>query len=628
MNHRLLLYWIFLTVCFSSFPQQAVDFTSGNIDIAIDPYKETIKGSVVYEFETSLKGDSIMIDARDLTIMSVKINGKKTDYNYDGNQLIVFKRYRANKSYSLKIFYKAQPKKAVYFLGWHDQISGNNQVWTQGQGKYSSHWVPSFDDMSEKLVFDLRIAFNKDYELVANGILSETEIKDSVKTWRYSMKDPMSSYLLAFAAGPYQSKIIHSSSGIPIQQYIYTDQASKFEPTYRYTPAIMDFLEDEIGVAYPWQNYKQLPVRDFLYAGMENTGTTIFSDGYLIDSLAFSDRNYVEINAHEMAHQWFGNMVTEFGAEDHWLHEGFATYYSLLARGEVFGEDFYYWELFEMAKRLDEGKAEALTDPSASSLTFYEKGAWALVILRDRVGDTAFRAGVQKFLKDYAFKNAGIDDFIQSLQPHTEYDLGVFEEEWLQAVEFPSATAINYLKENNKGIRDWLLLRRELTTSAEANEVIIKRYWNELTPLELKKKILSKFTKSLSTDFIKELFETGEPELRKMLAVQLERIAPELKSEFESLLDDDSYISRENALFKLWIYFPASRSEYLDRTRGIVGLPNYNIRILWLFLAILTQEYETPEARATYKEELFGYTSPGVRLRDQAECFFGDYRGL
>ncbi|MEN8800347.1 MAG: M1 family peptidase, partial [Flavobacteriaceae bacterium] len=246
MKHHLLLYWVFLAVFSSGFAQQGVDFISGTIDITVDPYKEFIKGSVGYTFETSLKGDSIVIDARDLTITSVKINGKKTDHNYDGKQLMVYKKYRANKSYRLKIVYEAYPKKAVYFLGWDDKIPGNNQVWTQGQGKYSSHWVPSFDDMSEKLVFDLQIAFNKEYELAANGQLVGTGIQDSIKTWKYSMKDPMSSYLLAFAAGSYQSEIIHSSSGIPIQQFYYTDRAEVLEPTYRYTKEIMDFLEDEI----------------------------------------------------------------------------------------------------------------------------------------------------------------------------------------------------------------------------------------------------------------------------------------------------------------------------------------------------------------------------------------------
>ena len=109
----------------------------------------------------------------------------------------------------------------------------------------------------------------------------------------------MSSYLLAFAAGSYESDTIISGSGTPIILYSYPDTVNRKEPTYRYTAEIMDLLEKEIGVAYPWQNYKQVPVRDFLYAGMENTGTTIFSDGYYIDSIAFIDKNYVDVNAHE-----------------------------------------------------------------------------------------------------------------------------------------------------------------------------------------------------------------------------------------------------------------------------------------------------------------------------------------
>ncbi|MGB5236321.1 MAG: M1 family metallopeptidase, partial [Flavobacteriaceae bacterium] len=457
MKYRFALYWCFFLVFTTSFSQQGVDFISGSIDISIDPYQEFIKGSVRYGFKTSNKADSIVVDARELNILNVRVNKKNANFRYDGNRLVVYKNIKANRSYNLKIDYEANPNKAVYFIGWDDEDPYNNQVWTQGQGKYSSHWVPGFDDMSEKLVFDLQISFNKDYEVIANGKLIESQVSDSIKTWHYAMEYPMSSYLLAFAAGSYQSQITQSLSGIPIQQYIYTDRVDDYEPTFRYSKEIMDFLEAEISVPYPWQNYKQLPARDFLYAGMENTGTTIFSDGYLIDSLAFSDKNYVDVNAHEMAHQWFGNLVTEFGAKDHWLHEGFATYYSLLAQKEIFGEDHYYWKLFEMAERLKDGKGEALIDPSASSLTFYEKGAWALVILRDRVGDIAFRKGIQSFLETYAFSNAGIADFIKSLQAYTPYELSYFEAEWLQAVDFPADIVINFLKENNASIRQWLV---------------------------------------------------------------------------------------------------------------------------------------------------------------------------
>src|SRR5690606_32240713 len=163
----------------------------------------------------------------------------------------------------------------------------------------------------EKVEYDMDISFDKTYQVIANGTLVATKELNGVKKWSYNMDRPMSSYLLAFAIGDYHMKEIESSTGVPMNLYFYPSDSTKVEPTYRFTTKIFNFLEKEIGVPYPWQNYKQIPVRDFLYAGMENTGATIFSDSYVMDSIAFKDRNYVNVNAHEMAHQWFGNLVTE-----------------------------------------------------------------------------------------------------------------------------------------------------------------------------------------------------------------------------------------------------------------------------------------------------------------------------
>src|SRR5699024_379085 len=121
-------------------------------------------------------------------------------------------------------------------------------------------------------------------------------------------------------------------------------------------------------------------------------------------------------NAHELAHQWFGDLVTEKSSKSHWLQEGFATYYALLAEKEIFGEEDYYFKLYKSAEQLkaqsDKGQGRALTDPEAGSLTFYQKGAWALHILREKIGDKAFRTGVQNYLETYKFKNADTNDFI------------------------------------------------------------------------------------------------------------------------------------------------------------------------------------------------------------------------
>ena len=613
--------FIALILPFLLIAQDPVDFREARISIEIDPLTRSIHGQVTCTLDVLERTDSIMIDARKMDLVDLRINRKSVDYNYDQRQITVYKKLKESKQYELSISYSVQPEKAVYFLGWEDDISGNEQVWTQGQGKYSSHWVPSFDNMSEKVVFDLEISIDSQYELIANGTLINTEVKDSLRTWKYSMKDPMSSYLLAFAAGSYEIDTVSSDSGVPILLYSYPDSVQRQEPTYRYTPEIMNFLETEIGVPYPWQNYKQVPVRDFLYAGMENTGTTIFSDGFCIDSIGFIDKNYVDVNAHEMAHQWFGNLVTEVSASEHWLHEGFATYYSQLARKEIFGDEHYYWNLFETAELLKGQEGEALTDPKASSLTFYEKGAWALVALRELIGIKVFKRCVQRFLEIYQFKNVTIDNFLGIAAEEWGSSLSDYRSTWLESKAFPYEEARSYLIKYAPSVNSWYDLRRELTVSREANETIIRRYWAAVRSSEFRQQVLKKFIKSLSEKYIIEILQSGDTGTRRAVSIYLERIPPELKLAFESLLQDPSYITRENALFKLWIYFPDSRIDYLQQTRGIYGLPNYNMRILWLFLATLTNDFDDEKARLEYRSELFGYTSEKYSMEIRQNAF-------
>ena len=179
------------------------DFHSGDISLKVDPYQERIIGSVKYSLEVDGTVDSVFLDARNMDISRVKLNGRKIRYSYDGRYLTIKKKFRRNKDYALDISYSCNPQQAVYFLGWKDTISGNEQVWTQGQGKYNSHWVPSFDQMTEKVQYDIEIEFDGTYQVISNGTLTEILVNDLSKTWRYEMEKPMSSYLLAFAAGNY-----------------------------------------------------------------------------------------------------------------------------------------------------------------------------------------------------------------------------------------------------------------------------------------------------------------------------------------------------------------------------------------------------------------------------------------
>ncbi|NNF18357.1 MAG: M1 family metallopeptidase, partial [Flavobacteriaceae bacterium] len=511
--------------------------------------------------------------------------------------------------------YLAHPKETVYFIGWDlpNESTEVRQVWTQGQGKYSSHWLPGIDDMTEKIVYDLQIRFDKDYFVTANGTQESVVINDSTASWSFDMDKPMSSYLLAFVIGKYGKKELSASSGVPIELYYYPEDSLRVEPTYRYSREIFDFLEEEIGVPYPWQVYRQLPVRDFLYAGMENTTATVFSDAYVIDSLAFADKNYVNVNAHELAHQWFGNLVTEVSAEHHWLHEGFASYYALLAEKQVFGDDYFYWKLFESARTLDrisqQDKGESLLDPKAGSLTFYEKGAWALFALRELVGDEQFKAGIRLFLDRYAYTNAEVGDFLDQVEYVSDRDLSTFSQTWLEAKQFPYKEAMELLSSSNEEIRNFRELQNTLTVARDSSASILKSAWSENESDLFRANLISDYNKSMPAELLADLMETAGPKARQALALSNSGVPAPLVDTYESLLDDPSYVTVENALFKLWVHRPEERSSYLNETRDILGLPNYNVRLLWLTLALFTKDYE-PGREKEYYRELSGYTDP------------------
>ncbi|RKR13201.1 aminopeptidase N [Maribacter vaceletii] len=624
------VFFLFITSGLFAQIQEKVDFIRAEAVIKPIVKEKAIEGIVTYEFNALNDVSYIFLDAHDMEFTSVLLNHKKIDFLNTKSKLSIKHSFKKGKKYFITLKYKVFPKQTVYFVGWDtnsDMLNIDAQIWTQGQGKYTSYWLPSFDDMTEKVEFDINIEFDKDYTVISNGKLLEKQEKENTNLWVYSMDKPMSSYLVAFAIGNYKYVEEKSKSGIPLKLY-YSPKDSLFvEPTYRYSKEIFNFLEKEIGVSYPWLNYKQIPVHDFLYAGMENTGTTIFSDSYVIDSVSFIDKNYVTINAHELAHQWFGNLITEKNGNSHWLHEGFATYYSYLAEKKLFGEEHYYWKLYDSAKAIDEAqvneKGESLLNPKASSLTFYEKGAWALHMLREKVGDTLFKKGITSYLNKYQYKNVEVDDFIEEMELASGQKLTDFKGKWLVEKTFPFEEVKKHLTTKSEAIKVLNFIEEEVVIASSSyihKEKIIKSYWDKTSSPELKSRIIQDYYKFLSPDFLKEALETSNLKIRRAVAKSTVKVSKELQAPFESLLSDKSYITQENALFALWSSFPEKRNQYLNATSNLIGFSNKNIRLLWLTLAIVTPEYNSLNTGIYYKE-LVGYTSPKFSVDTRISAF-------
>ena len=604
------------------------DFRNINAYIRINPSSETVTGDMTFNFEILAQQDTLFINGRKMQFNDVVLNGDPVEYSTDESGIYILSEFLPSENNELELNYSVKPASGMYFINWeYPEIdNAKKQVWTQGQGKYTSTWLPSLDDMKDKIEFDLSFEFLAEFQLVSNGeLLSNEKLNDSIRLWEFDMDKPMSSYLVAVAAGKYNSREINSKTGDKISLYYRPEDSLKAESTYRHSRKIFDFLEEEIGLPYPWQNYRQVPVLDFLYGGMENTGATIFSSSFVTDSIGFKDRNYVNVNAHELAHQWFGNLVTEESGKHHWLHEGFATYYALLAEKEIFGEDYYYWKLYETAESLkelsDTGKGESLLDPRASSLTFYQKGAWALHILREKVGEDAFRQGVKNYLELYSLKNVNTDNFLAEIEATSGKDLTQFKIDWLEQSAFKAAQSLESLK-RSEFITNYLNLAALRETSLDqkyeyldkalefpVNDYIGQEVVHQLAGLQSQQ----------ANDLYKKAFESNNIFVRQAIALTMQRIPKDLRSDFESLLKDESYLTIEAALYKLWEQYPADRPEYLEQTRNLDGFYNKNIRMLWLTLNLVTPEFES-EFNKKYYEELAGYSEAWqpFQLRENA----------
>lgn len=424
-----------------------VDFKSMLLDISFDTNERKVLGQVHYEFTTIRPSiDHLVLDAPEIWIEAVLFDGTPVNYKTDEEHLII--DFPASlpweEDHQLDISYTCQPEKGLYFLGWKDTTNrARKQIWTQGQGIDNRYWVPSFDDVSDKLITETRVTFDSKFEVVSNGdLIGKEDYENGLSTWHYKMKDSHVPYLLMIAIGDYDFKDMISSSGIVNRQYYYPNKPEEFKYTYMYSVEMMDWMEEEFQVAYPWGKiYRNIPVADFLYGAMENTTSTIFTDYYLRDSREALDRNYVGTNAHELTHQWFGDLISEWNGASHWLHESFATHYAKHFERGVFGEDYFQWERnMEMRRAMsaDDKNDLPIAHSESGSSRHYPKGSFVIDMLREAAGgDDAYKKVINAYLKKYAFRHVDTHLFQLEFMEVLGLNLDWFFDQWVRKGGYP-----------------------------------------------------------------------------------------------------------------------------------------------------------------------------------------------
>ncbi|MDP5078015.1 MAG: M1 family metallopeptidase, partial [Nonlabens sp.] len=602
-----------------------VDFTKATVDLFVNQQSTIISGTITYEFDILKDTDSIFLDAKNITRYSTLLDGTFTNSNLEKEMIVVKSRFRESEHHTLLLEFSTDPTKALYHID-SDGDGVWDQLWTQGQGKYTSNWMPSVDDMNDKIEWDITVTAPKQYTVLTNGALTSSELIDSNRRWRYDMSKPMSSYLVALVVGTYDSLDFKSGTGTPISLYYYPKDSNKVDATYAYTLNMFNFLESEIGIAYPWENYKQVPVKDFLYSGMENTSLTIFSDEFVNDAIGAIDRPYVNVNAHELAHQWFGDLVTEQSGTDHWLHEGFATYYALLAERNIHGDDYYYMQLYNNAERLYEqsqdGTATALLDANGSSLTFYEHGAWALHALRDLVGDNAYRESVKTYLKNYAFKNVTTADFLNVVSNTSGKDLNAYKAMWLTNTAFPLAESLRLLRKN-AFMNTYLQLAARRTSSFD--EAL--RSYEEVLDAKPNQFLLQEVVTQLNIHndlrkyaLLKKAAGSGDTLVRQTIALTTQELTGGNQAIIEDMLNDPSYVTREQVLFLLWNGNTTKRKTLLQEVKKTWKETNPSLNMAYAALALNTPEFSQSEL-LQFMKDLQKFTAPQQSIATRTAAF-------
>jgi aminopeptidase N len=249
------------------------------------------------------------------------------------------------------------------------------------------------------------------------------------------MNRPHPFFSTALVIGDYKYSSFKADNGLPLEMWYYPDQEDRVPTTYMYMPEMISFFEREMGLPYPWELYRQAPVVDYLYGAMETTTSTVFGDYMFVDERAFSGRNYVNVNAHELAHQWFGNYISHLAPKDVWLTESFGTYYAKIFEKSVFGEDYYenernneFIETFE-----DSSKDNYATGHShGGRARWYPKGSLILDMLRDVMGDDNFKTAIRYYLETHPYRDARTSDFIDAVYYSTGLNLDWFFDEWIK----------------------------------------------------------------------------------------------------------------------------------------------------------------------------------------------------
>ncbi|GAB4327114.1 MAG: M1 family aminopeptidase [Dehalococcoidia bacterium] len=430
---------------------RAAAITHLRLQVRLDVDARAVEGLATHTVVPFNDGTrEVAFDAVEMTIRGVTVDGRRVRASYDGQTLRVPLPRTAKRGQPLEvsIAYRAVPRIGLYFVGPDDAYPDKpRQVWSQGQDEDSRYWFPCYDAPNNKQTSEVIATVPGGWFALSNGTLVlETEDEGGTRTFHWKQERPHATYLITLVAGEF-ARIDASRDGLTIDYYVEPAWRASAELTFRNTPRMVELFERVTGTGYPWAKYSQVVVRDFVFGGMENTSATTMTENILFDRKAARDHTSDGIIAHELAHMWFGDLLTCRDWSHGWLNEGFATYAELLWKEHHDGVDEYRQGVLDETKTYLE---ERYRRPIVTNIYnepidifdrhLYEKGGLVLHTLRGVLGDDAFFRAIQRYVRDNQDRNVVTQDLVDAIEAETGRNLEWFFDQWVYRPGHPKLT--------------------------------------------------------------------------------------------------------------------------------------------------------------------------------------------
>ena len=427
-------------------PDRPLRVTHIDLQLRTDLDKKTIDGVCTTMVRAVDDGiDRIVLDAVDLEIAGVEAAGKPLEHVVRSENLEVrFGRpLAAGERFEFSIAYRVvEPRRGAYFTA-PDRADPKKprQLWTQSQDSDARYWFPCVDYPDNKQTSSTTVVVRKGLFALANGALLERRDDAETTTFTYRLEAPQPTYLFTLVVGEF-TEVAQSGGSVPTYYYVPPGREDDGERAFGKTPAMMRAFNDFIGVDYPFVRYSQIAVADFIFGGMENTTATTQTDRTLHDERAHLDFSSDPLVSHELAHQWFGDLLTTRDWSHAWLNEGFATYFEAVWYEYDLGPDEYAYHVESMVRAYISEDEERYRRPIVFNRFvypielfdrhLYQKGGAVLHMLRGVLGKERFQRSIKRYVTDNAGGSVETIDFVRAIEAATGRNLRWFFEQWIE----------------------------------------------------------------------------------------------------------------------------------------------------------------------------------------------------